>query len=338
MRIDLRSDTVTKPTQGMLDSMFSAAVGDDVFGEDPTIIALEQKGATMFGKEAAIFCPSGTMTNQIALRIHTQPGDEVICDRMSHIYNYEGGGMASNSGLSPRLVHGNRGRLAASDIHENINPDNEHFPNTALVSIENTSNKGGGCFYSMETIRTIREACDSHQLPLHLDGARLFNALVASGQTAAGHGPHFDTISICLSKGLGAPVGSLLLGSRQAVKKARRVRKVFGGGMRQAGFMAAAGLYALDNHVERLTEDHQRAEALESIVKSLPYVKEILPVETNILVFTLDDSMPQEAFLQKLSDQGILAVPFGPQQIRFVTHLDFTDDMLNATEQILKQL
>jgi threonine aldolase len=337
MIIDLRSDTVTRPTRGMLDAMFSAAVGDDVFEEDPTVKALEDKAARMFGKEAGLFCTSGTMTNQIAIKLHTQPGHELICDKTSHIYLYEGGGIAFNSGVSARLIEGDRGRITASDVRENINPDNIHNPVTSLVSLENTCNKGGGSFYRLDSIREIRNVCDSAGLVLHLDGARLFNAMVETGDSYTEFGKQFGTISLCLSKGLGIPVGSVLIGTEEHIRKARRIRKVMGGGWRQAGYLAAAGIYALDHHIGRLKEDHARARILADTLRELDFVSSILPVETNIVVFTLDGSMEAGKYLQLLSEQGIKAVQFGKQTIRFVTHLDFTDDMLDTTVKLLKK-
>jgi threonine aldolase len=259
MMIDFRSDTQTRPSAAMLEAMNQAKVGDDVYGEDPSVNELEARSAEMFGMEAAVFCPSGTMTNQIAIKCHTQPGDEVICDGSSHIYQYEGGGIALNSGASVRLLSGDRGRITATQVAEAINPDDVHKANSSLVSLENTSNRGGGSCYELEEISRIREVCDRHGLILHLDGARLFNALVARNQSPKDYGKLFHTISICLSKSLGCPVGSLLLGSTPVIKKARRFRKVFGGGMRQAGYLAAAGLYALENNIERLEQDHQKA-------------------------------------------------------------------------------
>jgi threonine aldolase len=336
MMIDLRSDTVTRPTSGMMDAMMNAKVGDDVFSEDPTIIALEEKAAAMFGMEAGLFCPSGTMTNQIAIKVHMKPGDEVICDRLSHIYNYEGGGIASNAGASVRLLHGDRGRFTATDVQNNINPDDVHFPVSRMVSVENTSNKGGGCFWDGNEIKAISEVCANNNLALHLDGARLFNALVETGEKMTDYGASFDSISLCLSKGLGAPVGSLLLGTKDFIKQGRRVRKVFGGGMRQAGFLAAAGIYALDNHIDRLKEDHARATQIGEMVKVLPYVEEAIPVETNIVVFRLNDSMQQVDYIEKLLQRDVIVVPFGPQTIRMTTHLDFTDDMLTELETKLK--
>jgi threonine aldolase len=336
--IDLRSDTVTKPTRAMLDAMISAKVGDDVFGDDPTVIALEKKAATIFGKDAALYCPSGTMTNQIAVNVHTQPGDEVICEESSHVYRYEGGGIARNSGASVRLLHGNRGRFTAEMVVSQINPDDAHFPVTRLVVAENTSNRGGGSCYKLNELKAISRLCRTHDLRFHLDGARLFNALIKTKTTALEIGPLFDSISICLSKGLGAPVGSLLIGEEEFIQKARRVRKVFGGGMRQAGYMAAAGLYALENHIERLDEDHQRAQHLENILKGCSFVKEVIPVETNIIVVRLLTELNEQAFLSKMEAAGIRAVGFGPHTIRLVTHLDFKDAMLEEARNILAGL
>jgi len=337
MKIDLRSDTVTKPSKEMLDAIYLAPVGDDVFEEDPTVIELENTSANIFGKEAGIFCPSGTMTNQIAIRLHTQPGSEVICDKLSHIYNYEGGGIALNSLSSVKLLEGDGGRFTADDVLKSIQPDDIHAPITSLVSIENTSNKGGGCCYDLKEIEKIAAVCKDKNLPLHLDGARIFNALIAKNELGTEHGKHLDTISICLSKGLGAPIGSVLLGSKEHIHKARRIRKVLGGGMRQVGGIAAAGLYALKNNVDRLVEDHNRAKELANVLKTCSFVKRILPVETNILVFDLNDDVKQVDFLQKLKEKEILAVGFGPQRVRFVTHLDFEDSQMGILTRVLKE-
>ncbi|MFP4089788.1 MAG: threonine aldolase family protein [Cyclobacteriaceae bacterium] len=325
--IDLRSDTVTKPTPAMLEAMMHAEIGDDVLGEDPSVRALEEKTAEIFGMEAGLFCPSGTMTNQIAIRILTQPQQEVICDKRAHIYNYEGGGIAYNSLCSVKLLDGPRGILQPEVVEEAINADDIHLPETALVALENTVNKGGGSFYRLADIEKIYQVCQRHHLPLHLDGARIFNALVASGENAQAYGKYFDTISVCLSKGLGAPVGSVLVGSNDLIKKAKRVRKVLGGGMRQAGYLAAAGTYALDHHVERLAEDHQRARVIAENLKGKSYVKEVLPVDTNIVIFSLN-GVSTQAYLSQLKEEGILAIPFGKNEIRMVTHLDFDDQML----------
>ncbi len=336
MIIDLRSDTVTKPTKKMLDAMFNAEVGDDVFAEEPTVIALEQKSAKLFGKEAALFCPSGTMTNQIAIKVHTNPGDEVLCDATAHIYNYEGGGIAFNSGVQAKLIQGERGRISAQQVLESINPTFDWLTKTSLVCIENTANRAGGSFYSLKQMQEVSAVCKKNKLNYHLDGARIFNAIVEEGYSASEVGACFDSISICMSKGLAAPVGSLLLGETEFIRKARRVRKVFGGGMRQAGYLAAAGIYALDNNVARLKEDHQRAKQLAKTMIGLSYIDNVLPVDTNIIIFNLNEKINPEAFVQKLADNNIKAVGFGKQAIRFVTHLDFTDEMLEKTEKVLK--
>ena len=322
--LDLRSDTLTQPTAGMKEAMFAAPLGDDVFGEDPTVNALETKIAALFGMEAALFCPSGTMTNQIAIRLHTGPQKEVICHQYSHIYLYEGGGIMANSMASVKLLTGNLGKITASQVAESINPDDVHAPETTLVSLENTMNKGGGSIYTLDEIKPIHALCREKGLKLHLDGARLFNALVESGESPADWGAHFDTISICLSKGLGCPIGSVLLGTKTDIKRAKKVRKVFGGGMRQAGFLAAAGIYALDHQVERLKEDHRRARVLGQFLVQASHVAEVLPVATNIVIARLEGLTP-ELFLQELSSKGIKGVKFGKDLVRFVTHLDFGD-------------
>lgn len=336
--IDLRSDTVTRPTPEMLQAMFSASVGDDVLKDDPTVNALEEKIATLFGMEAAIFCPSGTMSNQIAIKVHTRPGDEVICHKLSHVYYYEGGGIAFNSGSSVCLLEGDHGRITAEDVEAHINPDDIHRPQTRLISVENTMNKGGGAIYDFNELKKIGDVCKRHGLGYHLDGARLFNALVETKESPKQYGELFDSISICLSKGLGAPVGSLLLGSKAFIKQASRMRKVMGGGMRQSGFLAAAGIYALDNNIERLKEDHLRARLIGEELKKLSYVDEVFPVETNILIFKLNHKQKDIAFISKLAEQNIHAVIFSPQTIRFVTHLDFTDEMMHKVIQTLKSL
>ena len=338
MLVDLRSDTVTKPTSGMLETMMSAELGDDVFGEDPTVDALEKKVAAIFGKEAGVFCPSGTMTNQIGIKILTKPQEEIICDHTSHVYLYEGGGLAFNSGLSVWLLQGNRGRIDAVQVEEAIRPDNIHYPRTSVVSLENTHNRGGGSIYKLEDIIAIRKVCDKHKLRMHLDGARIFNALIESDYNAVDIGKHFDTISICLSKGLGAPVGSVLVTTIELAKEARRVRKVLGGGMRQAGILAAAGIYAIDYNVKLLKNDHNRARQLGEAMRSLSFVEEVTPVDTNIIVSKLDNNYPLETFLQNLNDQNIKAIAFGKQAVRMVTHLDFTDEMLEYVCGKLKKI
>lgn len=336
MVVDLRSDTVTKPTPDMLAAMWAAPVGDDVFEEDISINALQEKAAAMFGHEAGLFCASGTQTNQIAIKVHTQPGDEVICDALAHIYNYEGGGIAFNSGASVRLLQGRNGIIEAAQIPTAIQPDNVHHPRTSLVAIENTCNRGGGGYYSLENLKAIHQTCTDYKLPLHLDGARLFNALVASGQHPQDIGPLFSSISICLSKGLGAPVGSILLGSHAFIRQAKRIRKVMGGGMRQAGYLAAAGSYALDHHVDRLKSDHEAAQELANAIQSLPYVEELLPVHTNILVFRLPNQSVADALLQHLLSHDIKVVPFGTAALRMVTHLDITPAMIAHTIKALR--
>ena len=338
MTVDLRSDTVTRPTTAMKEAMMNAPLGDDVFAEDPTVIELEQYAANLFGKEAALYCASGVMTNQIAIKVHTQPGDEIICDKTSHIYLYEGGGIMVNSNASVKLIDGDRGRISVAGIENNINPDDIHFPITKLVSVENTCNKGGGCFYKLSTLQELSDTCKKHGLKYHLDGARLFNALVENGDDPAEYGKIFDTISICLSKGLGAPIGSLLLGTAVDIKKARRIRKYMGGAMRQVGIIAAAGLYALKNNVNRMKKDHDRARALEEILQSCSYVNRVVPVETNIVVFELTNKFTNDTYLALRKENGIIAVPFGPQLIRFVSHMDFTDEMLEHCRQILPTL
>ena len=327
LTIDLRSDTLTQPTAGMKEAMFAAPVGDDVFGEDPTVNALETKIAALFGMEAALFCPSGTMTNQIAIRLHTGPQKEVICHQYSHIYLYEGGGIMANSMASVKLLTGDLGKITAAQVAESINPDDVHAPETTLVSLENTMNKGGGSIYTLDEIKPIHALCKEKGLKLHLDGARLFNALVESGESPADWGAQFDTISICLSKGLGCPIGSVLLGTKADIKRAKKARKVFGGGMRQAGFLAAAGIYALDNQVERLKEDHHRARVLGQFLIQAPYIAEVVPVATNIVIARLEGISP-ETYLQQLAAQGIKGVKFGKNLVRFVTHLDFGDEHL----------
>ncbi len=336
--IDLRSDTVTKPTPGMLEAMFHAKVGDDVFNEDPTVIALEEKVAALFGHEAGLFCPSGTMTNQIAIKVNTQPGDEVLCDVSAHIYNFEGGGISFNSGVQAKLIQGERGRMSAKQIEESINPTYDWLTRTRLVSVENTANRAGGSYYSLPQISEIAAVCKQHGLRYHLDGARIFNAIVEAGYSAAEIGSQFDSVSVCLSKGLGAPAGSVLLGSKEFIRQSRRIRKIFGGGMRQAGFIAAAGIYALDNHVDRLKEDHARAKIIADTLSKAGYVENVLPVDTNIVIFNLNEKISSEQFVKALFEKGIKAVGFGKQAIRFVTHLDFTDDMLEETVKTLREI
>jgi threonine aldolase len=336
--IDLRSDTVTRPSPEMLKTMMNAVVGDDVFSDDPTVRELEEFSAGLFGKESGLFCPSGTMTNQVAIKVHTRPGDEVICDQGSHVYRYEGGGIGFNSGASVRLVQGDRGRISPHHITENINPDDVHHPRTSLVVVENTCNRGGGSYYTLPQVKELSETARKYKLYIHLDGARIFNALVETGESAVEHGNCFDSVSICLSKGLGAPVGSLLLGDKAFIHEARRVRKLFGGGMRQSGYLAAAGLFALKHNTGRLREDHRRARELGEVLLKASYVKEVMPIDTNILVFKLMEDINDKLFLDRLKEKGLLAIGFGIQTIRMVTHLDFTEEMLQDAKAILAEL
>jgi threonine aldolase len=336
LTVDLRSDTVTKPTPGMLEAMMSAKVGDDVFGEDETINQLEQKTADIFGMEGGIFCPSGTMTNQIAIKCFTQPLDELIADQTAHIYRYEGGGIAFNSGVSTRLLNGHRGIITAEMIAPEINAENVHHPHTSLVALENTVNRGGGSCYTIEQIKPIAQLCRDKNLKLHLDGARIFNALAHTGDKAVDYGKYFNGISVCLSKGLGAPVGSVFLADKDTIKYARRIRKVFGGGMRQAGFLAAAGIYALDHHVERLKIDHAHAQILSEALSTCPWVSGVLPAETNIVLF--DTVEPAAAVLAKLAEKGIKALPTDSHRIRFVLHLDVHPEQIEYAVGVLKGL
>ena len=338
MIIDLRSDTVTQPTQGMLEAMHRAPVGDDVFGEDPTINRLEEMGASMFGMEKAIFCPSGTMTNQIAIKCHVQPGDEVICDELSHVYQYEGGGIAFNAGASVRLLQGDRGRINGDLIKGAVNnPDDVHKPISKLVVVENTANRGGGSCYDWKDLEEMGIVSKELGLSYHLDGARLFNAMIAKSQDAKSYGAIFDSISICLSKGLGAPVGSLLLGKSAFIKKARRVRKAFGGGMRQAGSLAAAGIYALEHHIDRLKTDHQHAKSIEEMLKKQSFITNILPVETNIVIAECDPSFNIKKFIEKMNDNGVRFFSISPTRFRMVTHLNVTSEMIEMIPEKIKQ-
>ena len=336
--INLISDTVTKPSPAMLSAMMSAEVGDDVFGQDPAINELESYAAALFGKEKALFCPSGTMTNQIAIKTHTQPLDEVICDYTSHVYQYETAGYAFHSGVSMNLLQGTNGKITADQIEAAIKPDYDWLPVSRLVVIENTCNKGGGSIYRLSEIEPIRDLCTARGLALHLDGARLFNALVETRESPAAWGAAFDSISICLSKGLGAPVGSLLLGEAAFIKQARSLRKVMGGGMRQAGYLAAAGLYALKNNVDRLAIDNERARKIGAILSTQSYVASVRPVQSNIVIFDLAGDTTAADFLQQLEAKGILATAFGPQTIRLTFHLDVSEEMMDRVEEVLDGL
>lgn len=339
MKIDLRSDTVTKPTKGMLDAMLNAEVGDDVYKEDPSINALEQRLANMFGMDEALFFPTGSMANQAALKLHTNPGEQVICDKYAHIYNYEGGGASFNSGISCKLVHGHRGMFTAEQAVASINPpDFYHSPLTSLIAVENTTNKGGGACWDFEELKKLRQVATNHGLGYHLDGARLWNALIAIGQSPKQYGELFDTISVCLSKGLGCPMGSVLIGNSELMKGAIRVRKILGGGMRQVGFAAAAGLYALDNHFERLSKDHKKAKEIGEVLSKNTSIEKVEPIETNILIFELKSHVDETEFLNKLSEKGVQIIGMGSNKLRMVTHLDYTDKMHEILLHILKNL
>ena len=340
MQINLISDTVTKPTARMLDAMMNAEVGDDVFKNDPTINKLEAKVADLFGMEASLFFPSGSMTNQTAIKLHTQPGEQLICDKYAHVYNYEGGGASFNSGVSCKLVDGNRGMMTAEQVEAGINPpDFYHSPLTSLVCIENTTNKGGGACWDFEELKRIRNVCDDYGLKYHLDGARLWNAMVKKGETPKQYGDLFDSISVCLSKGLGCPVGSVLVGSEKLIHDAVRVRKILGGGMRQAGFLAAAGIYALDNHVDRLADDHQKAIEIGSVLNSLDYIKKVEPIETNIIIFEVEESLiSADHFVKRLEENNISIISMGQGKLRIVTHLDYSNEMHDKFLEILNNL
>ncbi|HEY9262092.1 GntG family PLP-dependent aldolase [Chitinophaga sp.] len=333
--IDFRSDTFTRPGPGMLQAMLQAETGDDVFGEDPSINKLEAMMAVYFGKEAALYCPSGTMSNQVAIKVHTLPGDEVVCSNLAHVYIYEGGGIAFNAGAQVHPILGDRGMIRAAQVEAAINPDDVHKARTSLVCLENTSNRGGGCCYDWDEMVKIGDVCKEHGLALHLDGARLFNALVATGQDPIAYGQLFDSISVCLNKGLGCPMGSVLLGSAAFIKSARRIRKKLGGGLRQAGFMAATGIYAMENNIARLAEDHQHAKQIAQALLEKSFVGHMLPVETNILIFEVKGDWTPQRFADYLSKEGILVMAISPTQVRIVTHLDVTAEMINTTCEVI---
>ena len=338
MKIDLRSDTVTKPTKGMLQAIMEAEVGDDVYKEDPTVNKLETYVADLFGMDEALFFPTGSMANQAAIKLHTQPADQLICDKWAHVFNYEGGGASFNSGVSCKLVDGDRGMITAAQVEENINPpDFYHSPLTTLVCLENTTNKGGGACYNFEEIKKIHNVCDNHNLGLHLDGARLMNAIVAKKENPKDYGKLFDTLTICLSKGMGTPIGTLLLGKKELMQNAMRVRKVLGGGMRQIGFMAAAGLYAFENHIERLAEDHKKASEIADVLSQQTYVSKVEPTETNIVIFYLKETFSEEKFMDDLQKQDIIISNMGQGKLRVVTHLDYTDAMHERFLDILSK-
>ena len=339
MEINLVSDTVTKPSLEMLQQMFKAEVGDDVYKQDPTVNELETTVAELFGMEAALFFPSGTMANQTAIKLHTNPGEQIICDKYSHIYHYEGGGASFNSGVSCNLVDGNRGMITADLVRNAINdPEFYHAPLTSLVSIENTTNKGGGACYDIEELTKIKQVCLENNLKYHLDGARLWNALIAKKQHPKQFGALFDTISVCLSKGLGAPIGSVLLGSKADIKRALRIRKIFGGGMRQSGYLAAAGMYALQNNITRLEEDHSRAKELGAVLQKLSWVEKVEPVETNILIFAVKAPFTDKMVIEKLKQKNISISSMGHGKLRIVTHLDYKQVMHTYVLDVLEKL
>jgi threonine aldolase len=322
----------------MLGAMMHAKVGDDVFKMDPTVNALQEKAVAMFGMEDALFFPSGTMANQTAIKLHTQPGDKLICDKYAHVYNYEGGGAAFNSGVTCKLIDGNRGMFTAEQLQEAVAGRSDiHVPYSRLVCIENTTNKGGGACWDFSELKKLQKISTDNNLAFHLDGARLFNALVAKNETPQQYGHLFDTISICLSKGLAAPVGSILLGSKEHIAKALRIRKLLGGAMRQVGFLAAAGIYALDNHIERLAEDHQKAKEIGEVLESVAYVTKVETIETNIIIFYVDEKIGADNFIQKMKAKNILLTPMGEGRIRIVTHLDYTNEMHEILIKELKE-
>lgn len=338
MMIDFRSDTVTLPSKEMKAAMFDAAVGDDVFGEDPTVNALEEKAAAMLGLEAGLFCPSGTMTNQIAIRVHTKPGDEVICHETAHVYNYEGGGIARNSMASTHLIHNDGATMTASEVSDAILDDHDWLAHSSLVVAEDTCNRGGGKCYDLKDLNEIAALCKQKRLAFHLDGARAFNAIVHKGHDVKSYGQIFDSVSICLSKGMGTPVGSVLLGTQTFIKEARRVRKTMGGGMRQAGFLAAAGIYALDHNIDRLADDHSRAMILFNCVIGLNKVRNAIEPETNILIFDVESEVEKIEILNQLEKSGIRAVSFGKARIRMVTHMDISDQDIDQACNVLTRV
>jgi len=334
--IDLRSDTVTRPSAEMRQAMFTAEVGDDVFGDDPTVKELESYVAGLFEREASLFVPSGTMANQICLKAHSQPGWELLCDRECHLVNYEAAGPAVHSGLLVNLLTTERGMLTAEMVRTNIRPKNLHCPETKMVALENTHNRHGGTILPQAEILKVRQVCEEFGLILHLDGARIWNAHVATSISLPELTRPFDSVAVCLSKGLGAPIGSMVLGSAEFVAKCRRERKLFGGGMRQVGIIAAAGLYAVKNNIDRLAEDHANAKLLAGGLNGLgPFHIDMDRVETNIVVANISSDQTVESLLARMKDAGVLAVPFGPQRIRFVAHLDITR---SDCEEALKRI
>ena len=335
MTIDYRSDTFTRPTPGMLEAMYNAETGDDVFGEDPSVNRLEAMMADFFGKAAALYCPSGTMSNQVGIKVQTLPGDEVICSQLAHVYIYEGGGIAFNAGAQVRPIIGERGMITAAEVAAAINPDDVHKARTSLVCLENTANRGGGCCYDWEEVLRIKAVCQEHNLKLHLDGARLFNALIATKQDPTAYGNVFDSISVCLNKGMGCPMGSVLMGSETFIREARRIRKKLGGGLRQAGYVAATGIYAMENHLQRLEEDHLHAKQIAHALLEKNFTGHMLPVETNILIFEVIGDWTPVSFAEYLMRDGIKVMPISTNQVRMVTHLDITPEMVARTCEVI---
>jgi threonine aldolase len=339
MEINLISDTVTKPTPEMLQAMFAAKVGDDVFKQDPTVNEFERIVAQLFGKEAALFFPSGTMANQTAIKLNTNPGDQIICDKWSHIHLYEAGGASFNSGVNFNLIDGKRGMITAEQVKNGINdPEFYHAPLTKMVSIENTTNKGGGACYDIETLQEIKQVCVDHNLKYHLDGARLWNAMIEKKQHPKQFGVLFDTISVCFSKGLGCPIGSVLVADKETIHRALRIRKIFGGNLRQAGYLAAAGIYALQYNINRLEEDHVRAKELANVIQELAWIDTVEPVETNIVIFTVIPTISEKTIIDALKEKGILISSMGQGKLRIVTHLDYRQVMHDYVVTTLKKL
>lgn len=339
MEINLISDTVTKPSPEMLQAMFQAKVGDDVFKQDPTVNAFEKMVAELFGKEAALFFPSGTMANQTAIKLNTNPGDQIICDKWSHIHLYEAGGASFNSGVNFNLLDGHRGMITADQVSAGINdPEFYHAPLSKMVGIENTTNKGGGACYDIEELKKIKQVCTDNNLKYHLDGARLWNAIVAKKQHPKQFGELFDTISVCFSKGLGAPIGSVLVSDAETMHRALRIRKIFGGNLRQSGYLAAAGIYALKNNINRLEDDHRRANELGQALRALPWIEKVEPTETNILIFEVKKNLDEKAVIEKLKAKGILISSMGQGKLRMVTHLDYRQVIHEYVLEALEKL
>jgi len=339
MEINLISDTVTKPSPEMMQAMFEAKVGDDVFKQDPTVNAFENMVADLFGMEAALFFPSGTMANQTAIKLNTNPGDQIICDKWSHIHLYESGGASANSGVNFNLLDGNRGMITAEQVKAGINdPEFYHTPLSKMVGIENTTNKGGGACYEISELQKIKQICIDHNLKYHLDGARLWNALVAKNQQPKQFGELFDTISVCFSKGLGCPIGSVLVSDAATIHRALRIRKIFGGNMRQSGYLAAAGIYALENNINRLEDDHRRAKELGQVLQRLPWIETVVPVETNILIFEVKKALDEKTVIEKLKSKGILISSMGQGKLRIVTHLDYRQVMHEYVMENLEKI